>query len=339
MSFIYEVFGYPLGWIMWLCYKIVPYYAVALLLFTVLSKIVMFPLGIKQHLASIKQAYITPKMNKLKEKYPRPEDREKLAQEQQRLYREEGVSMFGGCSSMLIQLPIMFGLIDVVYKPLTHILRLSADVIAQATEIAKSVLGTAFSQGTPQLSIVKAMASAPDQFQALPADALAAIGSLNLNLFGIDLTAIPSLAFNILLIVPLLAGLTTVLQTYLMTKLSPIYSPEAGKVPGGKGMLYGSAAMFVFFTFQMPAGVGFYYIFSNVLMIAQQFILNRLYNPKVELQKLHDAAKIRREKIKEKPVKVKERDGSVVEQNLTEKDLNRLRLERARQMDAEKYGE
>ncbi|KAA3384621.1 hypothetical protein F1912_12440 [Akkermansia muciniphila] len=69
MNFIYTIFGYPLGWVMWLCYNVIKNYGVALIVFTIILRIVQFPLSIKQQKSSARMALFKPKMDALQKKY------------------------------------------------------------------------------------------------------------------------------------------------------------------------------------------------------------------------------------------------------------------------------
>ena len=91
----------------------------------------------------------------------------------------------------------------------------------------------------------------------------------------------------------------------------------------------------------MPAGVGLYWIFSNVLLILQSYILNKIYNPKkLAVEYEAKVAAIREAKKKKVKVEVKDQEGhkKTVEKVLTEKELNRLRLAKARELDEARYG-
>ena len=69
MQFINSIFGYPLGWLMWLCYKIVANYGIALIIFTLLTKLILFPLAVKQQKSSLRMARMQPKLEELQKKY------------------------------------------------------------------------------------------------------------------------------------------------------------------------------------------------------------------------------------------------------------------------------
>ena len=110
-----------------------------------------------------------------------------------------------------------------------------------------------------------------------------------------------------------------------------------------KFMLYGMSIFSAVFAFQVPMGVGLYWIFQNVILIGQSYLLNRIYNPKKLAVAYEEKMKAVQES-KKKKVKIEVEDkktGSkkVVEKTLSEKEINRLRLAKARELDAKKYGD
>ena len=116
MNLISTIIGTPLGWVMWLCYTVVRNYGVALILFTLITRLLMFPLSVKQQKSSVKMAAFGPKMRARQTKYAN--NKEKLSEEMTKLYQEEGYNPMSSCLPLLIQLPILYGLIDVIYNPL-----------------------------------------------------------------------------------------------------------------------------------------------------------------------------------------------------------------------------
>lgn len=132
-----NILGYPLGLIMRLLYNILHSYGWSLILFTLLVRLVLVPLSIKQQKSSAKMAAIQPQMQEIQKMYAK--NQTKMNEELQKLYQREKYNPAGGCLPMLITLLVLFGLIDVIYNPMQHILGISADVIAQATEIMKGL--------------------------------------------------------------------------------------------------------------------------------------------------------------------------------------------------------
>ena len=102
--------------------------------------------------SSVKMAMVKPKLDNAQKKYANNKD--KLNEEMMKIYQEAGYNPMSGCLPLLIQFPILFGVINVVYNPLTHIVRLSKDVIAQAQTIAQGIEGITFSAAMPQMAII-----------------------------------------------------------------------------------------------------------------------------------------------------------------------------------------
>ena len=124
LDWLYKGIGAMLGWFN----DITGSYALALLLYAFVFKIVFVFFSIKQQKSTVRMKLIQPKIIEIQTKYAN--NREKMQQELENLYARENYNPMSGCTPMLIQFPILFGLIDVIYKPLTHIARLSAEAIA-----------------------------------------------------------------------------------------------------------------------------------------------------------------------------------------------------------------
>ena len=121
---IFNWFGSILGYLLWFIYEIVPNYGIAILLFTLIIKILMFPFSVKQQKSMASQTKVQKKVKELQKIYAN--DRMKLQMETQKLYEKEGVSMTGGCLPMLIPFPIMFGLYYSVLYPLRNALHIAS---------------------------------------------------------------------------------------------------------------------------------------------------------------------------------------------------------------------
>ena len=104
MNFIYTVFGWPLGWIMYVCYLIVKNYGFALILFTLITKALQLPLAIKQQKSMMKTAIFKPQMEALQRKYKN--NKEKLNEEMMKLYEKEHYNPMSGCLPSLISFPM-----------------------------------------------------------------------------------------------------------------------------------------------------------------------------------------------------------------------------------------
>ena len=109
-----------LGWVIKLIYDIVHNYGLAIILFTIVIKALLLPLNIKSQRAMKKQQQIQPIIAELQKKYAN--DQAKLQQEMMKVYKENGVSMSGGCLPLLIQMPILIALYQVIRTPITYML-------------------------------------------------------------------------------------------------------------------------------------------------------------------------------------------------------------------------
>ena len=165
-QWIMTVFGLPLGYIMWAMYQIVHNYGVAIILFTIVTKLLLIPLAIKQQKSTIKLQIIQPKMQEIQAKYKN--NPQKMNEEIQALYERENYSMTAGCLPMLIQFPIIFGLLDVVYRPLTHLLHISSTAMEQAKQIAVGIIGTNATSGyAPEIAVFNSIKADPAAYAAM----------------------------------------------------------------------------------------------------------------------------------------------------------------------------
>lgn len=117
IDFLYSILGYPLGYVMWLCYLLVNNFGWAIVIFSVIVKAAMFPLTLKQQKNMAMSQLFTPRVREIQQKYRN--NQQKMQEEMAKL-QKEGYNPMGGCGSMLLTFVILFGVIDVVYKPMTH---------------------------------------------------------------------------------------------------------------------------------------------------------------------------------------------------------------------------
>jgi len=342
--------GWLLGFIMFYINKVTNNYGLTLLVFSILVKVLMIPLGIQQQKGLITSARMQPKMKALQKAYGN--NKQRYSEELQKLYNEEGFSPMSSCLPMLIQFPILFGMLDVIYSPIKHIVRLPADVISKAVEIATGVLGeggmNAYSKEISVLSAVKAN-SAPF-IEGIGAEATAALTDFDFTMFGLSLGETPTLRpdgkpfglYFVLLLIPILSGLTSLAMSLITKKASPSSDATANSM--NTSMLIMMPMMSVWISFMVPAGVGIYWLISNILSTIQSLILNKVMNPaeaaakaKAEEETLRELE--RAERI-EKKKKAKEQGNSEnSEAALSQKEIARRKLAAARKRDAERYGE
>lgn len=281
MELINTLIGTPLGWLMWGCYQIFHHYGAALILFTLLTKAVMFPISLLVQKNSIKMVKMKPQLDALRYQYI--DDKDAFMDAQTALYKQEHYSPMAGVWPLLLQLPIIFGLLDVVYKPLKHILRLPLSLQQALVEKTASLLSTTVTElgTTAQLTVVETVRNAPEAFVNLPgADAaIQAIQEMRLDFFGIRLTQTPSIAvMDTLFLVPVLAGLSALLMCWHQNKVN-VLQIEQNKLSQW-GMTLFMIAFSSFFAFIVPAAVGLYWTFGNLFSIGVTHLVNIIYSPR-----------------------------------------------------------
>lgn len=324
--------GGPLGWIMDLIYQVVNSYGWAIVLFTVLVRLAMLPFTIKQQKSSARMQAYQPMINEINKKYAN--DKQKQQEEMLRLQEEYGFSPMAGCLPMLLTMLVLFGVIDVVYKPLQHILRVPADAINAAMQ----GMGIANNYMAQNAMIAKIQADPTVAQQWFSAEQLEKIQSFNFHFLGIDLSQMPQLSLAPetlpLLIFPVLSVLTMFLSNILMTKLS------GQEMTGAmKWMPWIMSFMFVTYSFQVPVAFSLYYTVSNITMLLQSIFMKLVYDPqKMKEQVLEEIEQKKRERKQKKEVVVTdEKTGEKVTKQVNEAEMVKLRLARARKLDEEKY--
>lgn len=332
MGGIFNIFAIPLGWLLKFIYDFVGNYGVSLILFTLVTKIILFPLSWKQKKSSIKMAAFQPMMNDINKKYAN--DPQKRQEEIVRLQQENGISATAGCLPLLIQMPILFGLINVIYEPLRHLARIPVEAIDQAKEVVKG-LGIELSRYSPQSTILTTVRSNPDAFKNIfEAEQIAFCQEINMSFLGIDLTAIPDIKhISILWIVPILSVVFMLAQQVVMTKLN------GQKMEGiMRWMPIYMGVMFGYISFVIPTGVSIYWIFSSVFGILQEFVLRIFFDPDKEKAKVEEQMREARKKSKaaKNGKAIPDKDGKMT---ASQAELAKRRLEAARKAAQEKYGE
>ena len=255
-------------------------YFLAIVIFTVLTRVVLLPINIHQQKTTSKSARIQPKIQKIQKKYnikgvsdakERQKLQAKMNEEMQELYAREGHNpMQMGCGPMIFQMIFLMGIVGIIYYPLSYVIGISN--ISDGSEVLTSLLENAKYTGNYlQLGILEnwdalresVAAKLPELFTA---DKIAAIDSFRSGLFigSLDMTAIPHWKDGIIVIVPIL-----------------------------------------YIAFKVPAAVGFYWIISNLIAILQQLFIAKFFPPRKSQAKLMVENTIERRSREENIKKIK----------------------------------
>ncbi|GHV30759.1 hypothetical protein FACS189481_5350 [Clostridia bacterium] len=351
LGIIFGIVSYPFGFIMRSCYSLVPNYGVALILFAVLIKILVFPFTIKQQKNSIKNAInqqkLKPKLDQLKAKCGN--NKELYSSESIKLQQEEGINPMGstgsGCLLQIIQLVILFGMVGVVNGPLKHILGLSSDILTNALGILKDLKGTQISSYS-ELNLIEAIKSNPGMFSSLGENVVDKVAKFNTTLMGINFVGVPKLGWNLTIGVPIMALLVQFASSIQTNKNNATLTTDPSQAKMMKVMPFLLTIPFSYMYFKMPVGIAFYWMFSTVIAMIQSAVLNRTMNIKEAVDRYFEEEQKNKKKEKEEKTQIQKKidTGTEVSQEekekvFSKKEINKQKINEARKRMAEKYGE
>lgn len=287
MMDIFNFFGSILGYLLWFFYTLIQNYGIAIILFTIVTKLITFPFSVKQQKSMAANSKMALKQKELQKKYAN--DKAKLQEETQKLYEKEGINPASGCLTSFVPLIIMMGLFYTVQNPLANALHLSGDAVTKAVSMLKLVpgLGATFNTQYAQIEIVKHFADLKPQLTMFSAGELAKMESFShgFQFLGLNLLDSPADGANIfgtlfrsnLWIIPVLCLISSLITQYFMNKLQPgMQQMQQGCM---KYMLYIMPLFTAWIACTMPAAVGFYWIISTLTGFLQTVILNIWYSP------------------------------------------------------------
>ena len=289
----------PFAWLVRLFYDLTNSYGVALILFTLVIKLIMLPFQMKSKKSMMRMSRVSGQMQDLQKRYAK--NQAKLQEEMQKLYEEEGVNPMSGCLWSFLPLPILMALYSIIRQPITHFMMLSKDVlqtvvqsVADAGVDLTNIVMMDKATGAPalkdglyqmaaygQINLVKAVQemglSTPDGWF-----------NVNYKFLGLDLTATPweyvkSFTFTWavigVILIPILAGLSQ----FVFSKLTMKTQPQADAAGGAsmKSMMYMMPLFSVYIAFIMPAALGVYWIAQSVFSLIQEAILNKTFSAKL----------------------------------------------------------
>ncbi len=265
-------------------YLVVQNYGVALIIFTIIAKLLLLPLNFKQQKSLVQTNLIKPKLDALQKQYG--DNKEKYSEEMMKLYKKYGVNPMSGCLPLLIQFPILFALYEVVRKPISYIWGQRGEALSQLLT-QYGITGDA-ARINGEIELAKKLFTEGHPW------------GVNFNFLGLDLSqtptfnlASPTLGIDWIWILPIVAGLTTWLSSKLMNigtdKPKEEKKSDRPPKPGEKDpnatantMTNIMPFMTAWFAFMVPAGISIYWIANNIIQVAQQYVINRLYVPKLK---------------------------------------------------------
>lgn len=295
-------FGYLLDWL----YQFTSNYGIALILFAILVKLLLFPIQAKSKKSMMKMSRLSPLVQKIQARYP--DDQQKQNEALQQLYKDEGVSMTGGCLWSFVPLLILLPLYQVVRQPIVYMLHESLDVAEQIIEIIKAANSEYFG-GNPYYHQMVAARYLPEFAEAIkeaiPSVSANTLAGLNFDFLGIDLGAVPQ--FNVFrwttwdwahigaFLIPILSAGSQVLSMFISQKMNDsvitnekgVQDKETAKNSQQNQtnmiMMWMMPLMSLWIGFTVPTALSLYWFIQGIISIVQDVFLTQHY------RKIYDA--------------------------------------------------
>lgn len=310
MQGILSAIGLLFGKLMYIIYNSIGFehYALSLLLFTIVYKVILLPLSIKQIRSTQKMQEIQPELARIQERYKN--DKEKLNEETMKFYQEKKYNPSAGCLPMLIQLPILLALFYVIRMPMSYMLDIPAKAVGQMTiesvdknylpygnvgeeaynevrndptETYKKFIAKDYYFEIKLFDIIDNHPEIVETNQYLSVEQKTVLKKFDLKMFNFfNLGVPPTYKINEIAADPankipaLIMLILAVTTTFFTTKLSmPAQTDSKGKAAGpGNSMMWISPLMTLWIGLTTPSGLSFYWTINNVLSFIQQKGLN-----------------------------------------------------------------
>ena len=324
---LYKLILTPFIWVLNFFYSLTGSYGLALILFAVVVKMILFPFQLKGKRSMIQMNMVSGKMQQLQKQYGK--DRERYNQEIQKLYEREKVNPMSGCLWSFIPLLILWPLYSIIREPLYYLMDVSRDVLPAIAEVVNwgqvafdngwiRTAGEAYTNAGAYNQLYLASLITPDNLQAVQAAAGeygANIFALNFDFLGIfDLSRIPQLRFwtmdggFALFLLPVISAVSGLVFTLISQKTNAINKQSAQAMSNNssmKTMMIISPLISLWIGFSMPAALCLYWIIQNVLSMGTEFISGKLLKKDYEAAAAKQAEQERLEKEEEKERKRK----------------------------------
>jgi YidC/Oxa1 family membrane protein insertase len=290
-NFFANIFGYILEWI----YLLVKNYGLAIIIFSVLVKIVMLPISIRQQKTMKKNEKIQKELKILQIKHKG--NPERLNQETMELYKRENVNPFGGCFTIIIQFILLISMFYLVKSPLTYMQKIDNNVIENEIVEIKKVNGEeSISKGYPEMSVIKYLKQNNDTENQM---------YINMDFLGLDLSKVPQENFGDwkVFVIPVLYVISSILSIKLTTNMTNKKKEEKEKneekallteenkaemdqeemaAQMNKSMSLMMPILSVSVSLIAPLGLALYWLINNIIMMIERLMLNKLFSKEEE---------------------------------------------------------
>lgn len=305
---MFSTLGYyiciPFAWILRTFYNLTNSYGLALIFFTLIVKLVLLPFQLKSKKSMIRMNQFQPKMREIQEKYAN--NQQKMNEELQLLYAQEGINPMSGCLWSLLPFPIIIALYSIIRQPLSRFMLLSSETIEKVREIATG-LGYVAEQTSGRALFYEEIQLAQfinDHFASF--SGINGLIRMNYSFLGLDLTVQPSTVWRQfftggwpvigLVLIPVISAALSFFQSKVSMAGSGQKSDDAA-ARQTRSMMYMMPLMSLWIGFTLPAALGVYWIANSVFQIIQDVILNKYFSTRMEQEETEKERKKREERV------------------------------------------
>lgn len=264
-SFIANIFGYLLNFL----YNLLNNYGLAIIIFSILIKVLLLPLTIKQQKTMEKTKKMQDEMKSLQFKYKN--DPEKLNKEMMDMYKRENMSPFSGCLTSIVQLVLILAVFYLVRSPLTYMKKVDANIINEYTNKLET------KTNYPEVQIVKEFGEEKEEL------------NIKMDFIGLDLSSVPTADLKNVktLIIPILYVLSSIVSTKMTLNMQQNNNNKENEKENeesmedmmqgtNKTMSYMMPIMAFSISLVAPLGLALYWLMNNILMIIERLFINKL---------------------------------------------------------------
>ncbi|WP_049962935.1 membrane protein insertase YidC [Ruminococcus sp. HUN007] len=266
-----------LGHIMSFCYGLTGNYGLSIILFTLITKLFLFPIGLLTQKNAIRMAQLQPELDQLRMKYV--DDKDKFADAQLELYKKYKYNPFLDVLPLCLQIPLVLGLIGVVYRPLNFILHLDEQVISTLKERLFALTGETDAGNLYQMKIIEAVRTGAVSPEGISEEAVNRIMNFSMFFAGIDLGRVPyQHILDPVMIVAVFAGISAALLCFAQNKINVLQMAQ-GKTNKILTTLF-MVSFSLYFAMIVPGSIGLYWIAGNLFAIPVMLLTNTVLPPK-----------------------------------------------------------
>ena len=312
ISFFANIFGYILNWI----YNVIGNYGWAIIIFSIIIKLILLPISIKQQKTMQKNNKLQEKMKEIKVKYKN--NPEKQTEATMALYKEENMSPFSGCLSAIVQILLLFAVFYLVKSPLTYMKKVDVDIVNKYNTIIQQY-DLSSNSAYPEIEILREIDNIKNlkekelseqeeenktKLSEIKDDELDTL-RINMDFFGLNLAQVPTKSSDWkVYIIPFLY----VVMSVISMKITMVTNPNQNKkkkeetsqtetalVKKGqqeeefdpvaqmnKNMTYMFPIMYLAVALIAPLGLALYWLMNSVLIIIERLILNKVLKEEEE---------------------------------------------------------